>query len=48
MPAGPKNFRSCGGNLLSPLLLVALYFCSKIIANSSCVMWWVCGLVRGA
>jgi hypothetical protein len=29
-PAGPKNFRSCGGRVLRPLLFVALYLWSRI------------------
>ena len=35
IPAGPRNFKSCGGKLLNPLLLVALYLCSKIDASSA-------------
>ena len=47
IPAGPRNFRSCGGRLLKPLLFVALYLCSNMDASSGCVMRWISGLVRG-
>jgi hypothetical protein len=47
IPDGPRNFRSCGGSLLRPLLLVALYLWSSIVVNSACVMWLCSGLVRG-
>ena len=47
IPAGPRNFRSCGGKLLKPLIFVALYLWSKIDASSGCVMRWLSGLVRG-
>jgi hypothetical protein len=47
IPAVPRNFRSYGGSLLRPLLLVALYLCSKMPVSSSLDMWWWSGLARG-
>jgi hypothetical protein len=35
VPFGPRNFRSCGGSLLKPLLFVALYLWAKISVSSS-------------
>lgn len=47
MPAGPRNFSSWGGRVLNPLLFVALYFVSRVAANSCCVMRLSSGLSRG-
>ena len=35
VPFGPRNFRSCGGSLLKPLLFEALYLWAKISVSSS-------------
>jgi hypothetical protein len=47
IPAGPRNFNSCGGRLLRPLLFVAVYFYSKMAANSDWDIRCCAGLVRG-
>jgi hypothetical protein len=47
IPAGPRNFNSCGGRLLRPLLFVAVYFYSKMAANSDWEIRCCVGLVRG-
>ena len=47
IPAGPRNFRSYGGMVLSPLLFVALNLWTRMASNSGCVMRWSSGLVRG-
>ena len=47
VPVGPRNFRSCGGSLLRPLLFDALYLWAKISVSSSGEMWWSDGLVSG-
>ena len=47
IPFGPRNLSSCGGNLLRPLLLVALYLCSKMFASSLSEMRWWSGWVSG-
>ena len=47
VPFGPRNFRSCGGSLLKPLLFVALYLWAKISVSSSGEMCWSAGLVSG-
>jgi hypothetical protein len=47
IPAGPRNFSSCGGRLLRPLLFVAVYFYSRMDANSCWDMRCCYGLVRG-
>ena len=47
IPAGPRNFKSCGGKLLRPLLFVAVYFYSKMFANSDWDIRCCVGLVRG-
>jgi hypothetical protein len=47
IPAGPRNFNNCGGKWLRPLLFVALYFYSNMVASSSWDMKWCSGLVRG-
>jgi hypothetical protein len=47
IPAVPRNFNSCGGILLRPLLFVALYLCSRMPASSDCDMWWFAGFEMG-
>jgi hypothetical protein len=47
IPAAPRNLSSCGGMILRPLLLVALYLCARMSVSSYCDMWWFSGLVSG-
>ena len=47
IPVFPRNFSNCGGNLLSPLLFVALYLCSRMSVSSVGEMWWLAGFARG-
>ena len=47
IPWFPRNFKSCGGNLLRPLLLPALYLYLRISVSSTVVIWWSSGLVSG-
>ena len=47
IPWAPRNFRSCGGILLRPLLFVALYLCVRTSVSSLDEMWWAGGVVSG-
>ena len=47
IPAAPKNLRSWGGSLLSPLLLFALYLYYNTCASSFWVIVYWAGLLRG-
>jgi hypothetical protein len=47
IPAGPRNLRSCGGSLLFPRLLVALYECYNTDSNSAYVIYSYTGSSNG-
>jgi hypothetical protein len=47
VPVGPRNLTNCGGNLLRPLLFVALYLCSSISLSSFYDIWWFSGFASG-
>jgi hypothetical protein len=47
IPVSPRNFKSCGGILLRPLLFVALYLCARMLVSSLGEMWWAGGVVSG-
>jgi hypothetical protein len=39
IPGAPRNFNSCGGIVLRPLLFDALYLWSRMVVSSSAEIW---------